>query len=60
MANNESQRRQLQAQIARHRGLISSLEQTVGANPNDRSAREELRRQKQELQGLIDELNNTE
>ena len=58
MANNESQRRQIQAQIARAEGIIGGLEETLDKNPNDRSAREELRRQKQILQGLRDELNS--
>ena len=60
MANNDSQKRQLQAQIYRAKDTISGLEETLEERPNDHSAREELRRQKQELQGLLDELNNTE
>ena len=60
MSNNESQKRQLQAQINRIKGVISELESTVDENPNDRSAREELRRKNQELQGLRDELANDE
>jgi hypothetical protein len=60
VSNNESQKRQLQAQINRIKGVISELESTVDENPNDRSAREELRRKNQELQGLRDELANDE
>jgi DNA-directed RNA polymerase specialized sigma subunit len=60
MANSESQKRQLQAQIYRTKDVIKGLQEKLSENPNDRSAREELRRQKQELQGLTDELNNTE
>jgi len=60
MANNESQKRQLQAQIYRTKDTISGLEETLTENPNDRSARDELRRKKQELQGLEDELNSTD
>jgi DNA-directed RNA polymerase specialized sigma subunit len=58
MANNDSQKRQLQAQINRIRDTIDGLEDTLKENPNDRWAREELRRKKQELQGLQDELNS--
>jgi len=60
MANNESQKRQLQAQVKRIGDVIDGLNEILAAKPNDRSAQEELRRQKQLLQGLRDELNNLE
>lgn len=60
MANNESQKRQLRAQISRLDAIIEGLEEKISENPKDRSATEELRRKKQERQGLVDELNNTE
>ena len=60
MANNESQKRQLKAQMKRISDVIGGLEETLAGSPNDRSAREELRRQKQLLQGVTDELNNLE
>lgn len=60
MANNESQRRQLQAQIYRIKDTVRALESTLDENPNDRNANEELRRKKQELRGLQDELDNEE
>lgn len=58
MANTESEKRQLRAQIERAKSTIMGLEETLDRNPNDRSAKEELRRQKQQLQGLRDELNS--
>jgi hypothetical protein len=58
MANSESQRRQLLAQAKRIGDVIDGLEETLDSDPNDRSARDELRRQKQLLQGVTDELEN--
>lgn len=60
MSNTESEKRQLRAQIERMKSIIDGLEETLAKNPNNRSASEELRRKKQELQGLKDELSNTE
>jgi hypothetical protein len=60
MANTESEKRQLKAQIEQCRSTIMGLEETLNENPSDRSAHEELRRKKQELQGLRDELSSAE
>ena len=55
MANNESQKRQLWAQIRRIESLIDAL-----AKRTDPDSKRELQRKKSELQGLKAELNNTE
>jgi hypothetical protein len=60
MSNSVSLKRQIEAQIKRIHDVIGGLEDTLDGNPNDRSAREELRRQKQLLQGAKDELKNIE
>jgi DNA-directed RNA polymerase specialized sigma subunit len=58
MANSESEKRQLRAQILRLESLIESLEERLGEEPKNVHIKEELRRKKQEVQGLRSELNS--
>lgn len=58
MSNSESEKRRLRALIQDKKELIRALEESIRENPKNSSAKTELHRQNNELQGLIDELNS--
>lgn len=58
MPNSEPEKRRLRALIQNKKDLIQALQERVREDPKNLSAKTELSRQKNELQGLISELNS--